>query len=258
MWLDLIDFSPPFEGVGEYRLRPFRTGSMAAGANLDEFTVRVRRMPTIDGQTAGPAALARHVRLALTSPDRVVAQDLAEFRVLDDPAIDKAWHSDDPLGVTVIVTLKSTRPILQRYGLKDDAPLVVSDVGSAHWTFSTAQHHGTPATGSSVVRDALRKSAQLLAREGSHPVAGARQFGVRALPDGSWQVFTRAADFITDIGWVISSALVQNVFETGDLVWTSFQERVAVLVRQHGGDAEIEEPERHRLALSEVLGEFPA
>ena len=66
---------------------------------------------------------------------------------------------------------------------------------------------------------------------GRHPVSGNREFGVQAMPNGTVQVYVRAADRVADRdgtylpgeNWILSG---------GDSLWRAFQARVADFVQR--------------------------
>lgn len=83
---------------------------------------------------------------------------------------------------------------------------------------------------------------------GEHPVSGNREFGVRSVQGGAYEIYTRAADR------VLASVLPgeQRVFDGADSLWKSWQARVVSQINGNGGQAAALPPVKHRPTWSAV------
>ena len=97
----------------------------------------------------------------------------------------------------------------------DDGSVVLSEIASDHWIFSTLW---TP-------------------DDGGHPVSGNRQFGFEPASAGEFVFFTRGADRTTS---VLDSTMEATVFGAAHQLWLSFQRRFAAFVNGNGGLATVE------------------
>ncbi len=91
-------------------------------------------------------------------------------------------------------------------------------------------------------------------RTGDHPVSGHRQFGY-ILEGPKTTFYTRGADRAT-LGF---PGTERAIFKGGELLWESFQSKLADFINDNGGDAEVLDPFSERFdaqAIREELGKF--
>lgn len=262
-WSDLIGFEPSQALTTELRRRRYEPRPIATAepgvVNLDHFAVRVTELPTVQGRRPTPEQLLSYIRENLNS---FVDGALAEFHPGDDTVDGPRWRSSRPRGALVTVDLKTWK-------LAQRAPLVCSRSASDHWRFTTlglADSAGAWRTGGTVsvgqrVRSIGRKTQTFMHFEGSHPISGTREFGVRRCQHGDVEVYTRAADCLTDFGWGVldrsASLLSRNasiVYALGERVWSSFQLRTAEFVLENRGNADVLPPRVVRAPYGAISG----
>lgn len=99
----------------------------------------------------------------------------------------RIWKSDSPVGAVMSFTLA---PVIEK------GSVVVSCFDKKSFVFSTVNTD----------------------KDGDHPVSGNRVFGINANSDGSWTLFTKAADRIKDN--VIHNVIGhETIFKQGHDVW---------------------------------------
>ena len=84
---------------------------------------------------------------------------------------------------------------------------------------------------------------------GTHPVAGNREFGIKAA-DGGYVLYVRAADRPYD-----NLPPESVVFEGADALWASYQALVAKFVNDNEGKATVVTPTRHRPQWKSLVDE---
>lgn len=185
--------------------------------NLDYYPIRVTTLPTIDNQVLTPMEVLRHIRLEINT---LVDASLFGFTLKDPTADSATWTSTDPADAPALQQLLGIVLTIDFYGMgvnADNGSVVVSDIDTAHFTFSTIW---TP-----------------FFEDLNHPVSGNREIGFAAQPDGSWVFYTRGADRPTTRFDDEMSAIE---FRGADVSWKSLQRGVADFVNGNGGVAVVE------------------
>ena len=83
---------------------------------------------------------------------------------------------------------------------------------------------------------------------GEHPVSGNREFGIRSVGGGKYEIYTRATDRPTDKLFPRES----TVFKGADKLWQSWQARVVDYIKANGGSATASPPVVRQPAWTEV------
>jgi len=196
--------------------------------NLDYYPVRVQAPPTDGNGTMTAEALLEFVRRNINvfvdgSPNGCNFQPY-------DPAIDTAaWlplflNTAFPGAVVSIDMFASGVNV-------DDGSVVLAEISSHHWVFSTLW---TP-------------------DDGGHPVSGNREFGFVPGAAGESVFYTRGADRTTSIADELGSAMV---FGAAHQLWLSFQRRLAAFVNNNGGLATAEAPSSNRFDWPSVQAAY--
>jgi hypothetical protein len=112
-----------------------------------------------------------------------------------DAANAQRWSSPDPHGVIMSFTLAAIPGVMPL----ERGSVVVSCISPTDFVFSTVRTD----------------------RDGWHPVAGNRAFGVRDNGNGSLTIWTKAADRVVDAGLfgALPEALREEIFNQGHAVW---------------------------------------
>jgi hypothetical protein len=134
------------------------------------------------------------------------------------PGEDLLWHGTPPMASIIQIDMYN------EYGYIDDGSVICSDYTGDSWTFSTIK---CPA-------------------DFQHPVAGNRRFAIEQLPDGSYEIYTSGVDRIMGSADLILLALTEVAeynpfFDSGDKLWSSFQDSVSAYVNDYGGESSIPE-----------------
>lgn len=237
-WNHLVSFRPPAAmqaslnarfGLGGTPARVVHAIEDARGPiSLDHYPVRVEALPSDGSTTMTAEQLLELVRRNLNlfvdgSPDGC-SFDPA------DPAIDTAaWlppflPTASPGAVISIDMYASGINV-------DDGSVVLSEVSTDHWIFSTIW---TP-------------------EDGGHPVSGNREFGFA--PSSAEEVifYTRGADRTTSVADALGEA---TVFGAAHQLWLSFQRRLAAYVNSNGGRATAEQASATRYDWPTVKAQY--
>jgi len=160
---------------------------------MDEFSVTTNVDNLPDGKT--PEEFLRSVRGNINQYTDVSGVEFTE--------VAGSMNDDDLTGAVLSISLAGG-------GWIDEGSVVVSEVSSSHWTFTTVYTHF----------------------DGSHPVSGNREFGFRRSGD-QVTFYTRGVDRMTA---PIDAALNLNgfAFSQADQLWDSFQDEIVEAV---GGQA---------------------
>lgn len=224
-WADLVKMLPDEAALNAARLArqrtalPFRVQKIdeATGkhVNLDRYEIRLSGLSPDDD-----VKLFEDVRRNLNDYFDHNAASLAGYAP-DDEA---DWRSSRgaPLGSVLVFKI----PLF--WFIHEEAGVVTSQSAENRWVF-------TPVT--------LRWACP-----GEHPVSGNREFAFTLNPDGTGSIFTRGADR------VLASCIPgeDTVFKGADLLWRSWQDKVAAAIRQRGGSATIIPPVMLRPTWEEV------
>ncbi|GAB3193768.1 hypothetical protein ABID22_003688 [Pontibacter aydingkolensis] len=181
--------------------------------NMDFFSVKITKLPVINGQRLTPEQLLYKVR---TNINTFVNTAYSGFSPLVYGNIDDRvlWNSTNPRGAIVSINI----------GGPDNGSVVVSKVTPNSWIFST-------------IKDPVN---------GFHPVSGNREFGYTSNSDGSYTFYVKGVDRITDpfttfSNYITSAPALGNdgiAFEMADLLWESFQKGIRDYVNQPGADGQ--------------------
>lgn len=222
-WEHLISFRPPgpMQAGLNARFGIFQTPARVVHAiedaqgpiSLDYYPVRVSAMPTDGSRTMTAEELLEFVRRNLN--DFVDgAPEGCNFQPYDPNIDTAAWLppflSTAFPGAVVSIDMFSSGVNV------DDGAVVLSEIASDHWVFSTLW---TP-------------------DDGGHPVSGNRQWGFVPGLAGEFVFFTRGADRTTS---VVDNTASATVFGAAHQLWRSFQRRLAAFVCSNGGQATIED-----------------
>jgi hypothetical protein len=182
--------------------------------NLDYYPVRVSAMPASGGTTMHSAELLEFIRRNFnnfidSSPDGATFSTYEPL--VDAPLWLPPFFQTGFVGATLSIDIMT-------FGLNpDDGSVVLSEITSDHWIFST-----------------LRTPNDL-----NHPVSGNRQFGFFPSVAGEFIFYTRGADRLTTF---LDEIVGETVFSGADKLWRSFQKRFTAFVNNNGGLATIEPP----------------
>lgn len=202
-WSDLASFVPSGSVLqriqnsnGTWSVQDIQDAS-GARVNLDEFSVRVQTLPTVNGQQLTAKQLLDHVRKNIN--------DFApEFLPYDIPYDSVTWFSDNPLTAILKINVAAT----------ESGDVITSQYEECCWVFTTLKGS---ITGSGV-----------------HPVSGNRQFGYRAV-NGGFEFYTKGADRTTT--WYHGIFDSGIAFAGADALWTGLQNNLVQYVTSNGGQA---------------------
>ncbi len=230
-WADLLNMRPSAEALNDQRARRNRDkvafevqrleNSSGAHVNFDTYAVEITGLPTKGPAT--PELLLAHIRQNLNSFFDHSASTFVSHTPGD--ATDWAGGGAAPLGSLMVFKIPAplTGGVVQEWGA-----VVTSASSPTMWVFSP------------VKIDHLRP--------GEHPVSGNREFGIRSVGEGKYQIYTRAADRPTDKIFPRES----TVFKGADKLWQSWQARVVDYVKANGGSATAAPPVIHQPPWTEV------
>jgi hypothetical protein len=184
--------------------------------NLDYYPVHVSSLPSINNSRFSANRFLNYFRKNI---NLFVDPDKSVFEPYDRNAASK-WYSTQIVGSIIHIDLGPQKKGGIPISGYDDGSVIVSDVSSSSWTFSTIQTPG----------------------DMQHPVSGNREFGFDAQPDGTYIFYTRGADRVT--GWM--DLLIQqttgSIFDNGDILWRGMQQRLADFINSNGGSATVVDP----------------
>ncbi|TDH18069.1 hypothetical protein EXU57_24420 [Segetibacter sp. 3557_3] len=187
--------------------------------NLDYWAITISKMPIVNGRRLTAEQLLSRIRGRFST---YIDRSLAVFspsQPLDEPA----WRAGT-VGALLTFTIKV--PTIPG-PTSVIAPVMLSASTPTYWRFVTV---------------------------GQHPVSGSREFGIRNLPDGKWEVYTRGADRISSRH---SVPMTHMIFEGGDQIWEKFQDKVGQDITSIGGEVS-NYPETHgRYCWSSIISRIP-
>jgi hypothetical protein len=211
-WSDIASFVPPNSVIqrienlpGNWNIQEIKNAS-GTRVNLDLFPVKITTMPTVNGVMISKDDLISLIRLSLNSFTE--GSSFTPF----SPQDAQIWTSGNPLGAVIHISINP-----------DDGSVVTSSYSSCCWVFTTLQAPFWD--------------------DGIHPVSGNRQFGYKQFPDGSIDIYTRAADRLTKWWHNLSETMA---FDGADNLWEGFQEKISTFVIDNGGSAEVRSPIKYR------------
>jgi hypothetical protein len=262
-WSDLASFVIPQEVNDRITTLGFTNQDIEMGntkqVNLDYHSVNISVLPDIDGDgTATPFELIEHIRL--NWPDFADGNvQVVIPGVIPNINADMTWSFFNNDYHDIWSTADGTGTIVdidtEAHGfnvLSDDATVVCSAYEhGCCWTFSTvwatSTSNNTPAGNNN----------------GSHPVSGNRQFGLRDLGSGEYEFYIRAADRAR-ISWAVqglSTVFGQNAteifYEITDKSWENLTANISAFVNDPSrgdgqGEAVVNTPEILRPDWEEV------
>ena len=154
--------------------------------NLDFYSV------TIDANGQSASQLMKDLRLNL---NEVMFKGTTYGLAAYDAANEAKWKSADPKGALMTFTLAGVEGVMPL----ERGSVVVSCFSTESFVFSTVK----------------------TAKDGLHPVAGSRAFGVHDHGNGSLSIYVKAADRVVNEGLfaALGAGLQEKVFEQGHTVW---------------------------------------
>jgi hypothetical protein len=193
--------------------------SSASGhlVNLDYFSVKINRLPN----GLSPETFLHLVRTNIN--DFIDPNNGINFTPHSNQATN--WQNGF-VGTVLEISIPTNK-----------GSVVLSDLNSTNWTFST-------------ITDPIHWN---------HPVSGNRQFGIKQLPDGSFEFFNSGVDRIhTQFGNffnTISSLAIDDglAFSKADDLWRTFQVGIKNFIENSGGIASINSPIINRPKWEKVL-----
>lgn len=224
-WLPLINLSFSQElkkSLSDRGMRIQFLEDAQGEVNLDFFSVKIYKFPTINGQLLTPSNFFEYVRLNIAN----LTPKYTEFEPYDSLDNNK-WTSHNPTNCVLKIQLNPIPDITTSNLISDNAAVCTTqyDKLSTNWIFTTVN---TPTTG-------------------DHPVSGNRQFKLSKIND-HYSFYTLGADRTTG---VLDSDII--VFNLGALNWIGFQDLIAQLINDNSGIAIINKPEIHTLQWDEVV-----
>lgn len=213
-WTDLISFRPPpFVRTGlrqrDFALQLIETGS--GNVNLDNYSIRVTKLPMLGGSRATPEQLLGYIRLHLNDFAATSSVFDTKFMPYDATIDTPVWVSANALGAIIDIDIPGP----------DNGAVVVSEHAFNHWIFTTV-------------------TAPTIWGPGLHPVSGNRMFGFRQTAD-NLVFFIRGADRVS------SPYMPEDrSFDAGHELWSTVQRNIASFINAHGGSAATALPERQR------------
>jgi hypothetical protein len=225
-WSELASFVPNQSVINKitslgpgWKLQPLLTPTNAPRINFDYFGVEISQFPFINGNSGprfSPVELLEHIRKNLN-------EFHDQFGTSFDPIAgdENLWNSNNAKGAVISINI-----------LPDDGSVICSqhDEGCC-WIFSTLTAPLWPYT-----------------QDGTHPVSGNRQFGIKPLSNGNYEFFTKGVDrFFVPVDFndpfsnsgrkLVAYIMEKIAFSGADDLWTSVQDEVISFVNQKGGSA---------------------
>lgn len=181
--------------------------------NMDYFSVKVSKLPSVGGEQMSAENFLQMIRVNING---FIDQNRSKFTPYSYYGVDDndLWNSPNPLGAILGIDIPGP----------DNGSVIVSKSSSTGWTFTTIndpKYH-------------------------DHPVSGNRDFGFQQNSDGSYTFFTRGVDRITNWDGTLLQEIAQTPFTQADILWSSFQGKIANFVNQNQGNATINIPVTHR------------
>ncbi|QIH36770.1 hypothetical protein [Sphingobacterium sp. DR205] len=181
--------------------------------NMDYFSVNVNKLPTVGNEQMSAENFLQMIRVNING---FVDQNRSKFTPYNYYGVNDndLWNSPNPLGAIIGIDIPGP----------DNGSVIVSKSTSTGWTFTT-------------INDPKYQD---------HPVSGNRDFGYQQNSDGSYTFFTRGVDRITNWDGTLLQEIAQTPFTQADILWSSFQGKIANFVNQNKGNATINTPLVHR------------
>jgi hypothetical protein len=234
--------------------------SQSASVNLDYFSVRIDKMPKVDGGALGLYRLIkeRFLKLAsghtdfkghatIPSSINMGVSGLWKFRAYpkeDEPMYENIqaikWDGEIDHPIFYIEADSNdwyAQPVV------DDGAVIVSEFSDMCWLFTTIN----------------------TSESDTQPFSGHRQFGIYLHEDGFYRVFTRALDRVWPKDGLISpksanfgemDATVKDYFSIANGTWNYYMNEVSKFITDLGGSATIMPPEVERINFADFNSEF--
>ncbi|MDA4114968.1 MAG: hypothetical protein OK442_00260 [Thaumarchaeota archaeon] len=248
-WKDLINLLPDANVMQAIRRRSVQLqqiGSAGDGSpvTLDYYPVQIRSLPS--GYTMD--ALFDEIRRDLTTDIKPSVGDFRYWSSVDaarntPPKYSTSgsedqtlWLSASPEGTLFSIFIPLITGLLSSVSPTTDGTVVCSQSRPDHWVLSTCASY----------------------IDGTHPVAGNREFGYWDDPDLGQVVYTRGADrpylpmWTTLIGTILGPLeplpddllplIFATAFRGADAFWTDFQQQVAKMAVSKGCSAKVVAP----------------
>jgi hypothetical protein len=185
--------------------------AIGTNINLDYFPIKITQLPN------GFATIEQFFDYFRKNINTFINTDLSNFIPYNSNE-GNIWNTNNPISAIIHINIPVTpfSPVPS-----DDGDVICSSYSSKHWIFSTLQ---TP-------------------RSFQHPVSGNRKFGFDQNSDGSYTIYTRGLDRITNWENKMIDALLTKVnenwgqFRMADALWNSFQDKMKDYVNAQGGQA---------------------
>ncbi len=248
-WIDLASFVIPNEAKNRLLSLGWKNQDIDQGnswkVNLDYHSVKIDQLPDINGDgTATPQEFLDEIRLNFPS----YADAQFEVIINNGPNFDVAatwsffqndfndfWNTNSPETTIVEIDTESNPDGAGSWlpsGLTDDATVICSSYDNGCcWVFST-----------------IWVTDPGIYSNGSHPVSGNRQFGLKEQGDGKYEFYIKAADRsrINIILALLAPKTGNNAtdifFAITDASWNSLTSNIVALVNSKGGIASQNEP----------------
>jgi len=243
-WSDLASFVIPAEVNNRVTSLGWTNQDIEMGntkqVNLDYHSVNITTLPDINGDgVATEQELFDEIRLNFPNyangeinvainngPDAIVE---ATWSFYNNDYYD-IWNTNNGLKAIVEIDTEdiNDNPIP---GITDDATVICSSYeNECCWVFSTIW---------------TKQGLAANSNNGSHPVSGNRQFGIKQLSDGSYEFYIRAADrarinwLVNGLATVLGNNATEIFYEITDQSWNNLTSKIASLVNQsnYGGEA---------------------
>ncbi len=243
-WIDLASFVIPSEVNDRIISLGWTNQDIEQGnsknVNLDYHSVTIDQLPDINGDgVATPEELVDEVRLnfpnyadgqttvEIAGPDFDVAFTWSFFQ--ND--YEDFWNTDSPeKSIMEIDTESNPDGFASSWwasGLTDDATVICSSYDNGYcWVFSTIW---TSQFGNS--------------NNGSHPVSGNRQFGLKLLENGKYEFYIKAADrarinpVVSGLAWLTLNDATDVFFAITDATWNNLTSNISSIVNDNSGVA---------------------
>jgi hypothetical protein len=262
-WKDLINFLPDasiMQAIQQrsVQLQPIGSAGDGSPVTLDYYPVQIESLPS--GYTMD--SFFDEIRRDITTDIKPSIGDFRYFSEVDaarntppkystsESEDQTLWLSADPEGTLFSIFIPLITGLLSSVSPTTDGTVVCSQNGTDHWIVSTCASY----------------------IDGTHPVAGNREFGYWDDPDLGLVVYTRGADrpFLpmwTDlIGSIVAPLeplpdelllLIYTIaFKGADAFWRDLQQQVVKMVISRGGNAEVANPVSQHYDWNSVLTQY--
>ncbi|QJB33702.1 hypothetical protein HF329_21240 [Chitinophaga oryzae] len=190
----------------------------AAGTvvNMDFFAVTIKQLPNLKGTPATPEQFLNYFRTHINDfSGGTKFNPYDNLRNINDTEL---WNSSDPTGAMVHIFIPGPA------GLWDNGTVITAESQPDHWIFSTV------------------KSPM----DGEHPVSGNRRFGIYKQQNGTYLIYVKGVDRITDRLTNLLQKTTGLPLNSADALWEGFQKKVNEFINTNGGSSEIMPPLKAR------------